>query len=258
MSHAEPSPTPVGDRPPTLCEVFATTAADGAATGFVLAQLGSRPGPVLWVQDRVSRREGGRPSARGLAAALGHPLDVLYLEVGRAVDVLWAMEEALGCAALSIVIGEVWGDPPALGFTATKRLAIRSEARGVAAWLLRRAAAPDLSAARERWRVSSQPALPHPDDPRTPGEALWLAELFRSRGRRTGIWVARRDTTTRRSAPDSPPMRETRSGSRTKDGPDRTGTILRLAARPGGFGSLGTQTGFAPDLRAVSDGSAVA
>lgn len=177
-------------RTPTLCEVFAASAADGAATGFVLAQLPPRA-PVLWVQDRLSRREGGRPYAPGLAHLLARPVEFLHLQVARPLDVLWAMEEALGCPALGAVVGEVWGDPPALDFTATKRLALRAERTGVQAWLLRRAARADLSAARERWRLSALPSPPEPDDLRAPGEPLWQAVLFRARGRGPGDWVAR-------------------------------------------------------------------
>jgi protein ImuA len=254
---AEPSPDPAADRPPTLCEVFAATATDGAATGFVLAQLASGRGPVLWVQDRVSRREGGRPFASGLASLTGRPVEVLYLEVGRPIDVLWAMEEALGCATLSAVIGEVWGDPPALDFTATKRLALRAERGGVQAWLLRRAASADLSAARERWRVVSQPTLPCPDDLHAPGEPLWLADLFRSRQGRTGTWLARHDATARGSASDAPATaRGTGSAGRTKG--SRSGMVLRLASRPGEPDTLGTRAAFASDPQATSCRPAVA
>ncbi|WP_246082503.1 hypothetical protein [Rubellimicrobium rubrum] len=142
-------------------------------------------------------------------------MDLLYLEVRRAADVLWAMEEALGCPALAHVIGEVWGDPPALDFTATKRLALRSERSGMQAWLFRRAARTDLSAARERWHVSALPSPPMPDDLRAPGAPIWQAELFRARGRMPGRWVARHDTANGRlvmghhiPAPDpAPPLR---------------------------------------------------
>ncbi len=196
-------PEPLADRTPTLCEVFAATSADGAATGFVLAQL--PPGrPVLWVQDRLSRREGGRPYATGLAALLRRPVELLYLELSRAVDVLWAMEEALGCPALGFVVGEVWGDPAVLDFTATKRLALRAEGSGVQAWLLRRAARADLSAARERWRVAALPSPPAPDDLRAPGDPVWHAELFRARGRMPGGWTARHDMRTGRTHLDHP------------------------------------------------------
>lgn len=179
------------ERPPgTLAEVFAVTAADGGPTGFVLAQLTAVRGPVLWVQDRLSRREAGRPCLAGLPPGL----DVLYLSVSRAVDVLWALEQGLGAEGLGGALAEIWGDPPALDFTATKRLALRAEVRGLPCWLVRRAAAPDLSAARERWRVGSLPSLSAPDDMRAPGQALWAAELFRSRRRQPGTWVARHES----------------------------------------------------------------
>lgn len=173
------------DRPPTLAEVFAGRAADGAVTGFVAEHL--RPGPVLWVQDRLSRREAGRPWPAGLDGGT----ELLHLVVGRAADALWAMEQGLGCRGLSAVVGEIWGAAAAVDFTATKRLALRAEAQGVACWLIRRGAEPDLSAARERWRVESLPSVPDPDDARAPGAPVWRADLFRARFRAPGSWIAR-------------------------------------------------------------------
>ncbi len=172
---------------PTLSEVFAETAIDGAVTGFVCAQLTDVTQPVLWVQDRLSRRETGRPFLAGLPG----PLRIIHVDVSKAVDVLWAMEEGLRCTGLSAVLGEVWGDPAALDFTASKRLALRAEAQARPAILIRRAASPNLSAARLRWRVSSLPSTQAPHDIRAPGEPLWRAELFRARWRTPGAWVAR-------------------------------------------------------------------
>ena len=170
---------------PTLSEVFATVATDAAAAGFVLAHLPREERPILWIQDRLSLRETGRPYLAGSA----EPPELLYLLVSRPVDVLWAMEQGLGCAALSGVVGEVWGDAPALDFTASKRLALRAEAHACPGWLLRRAASPDLSAARARWRLSSAPSDSDPYDPRAPGSPRWRAELFRARWKTPGTWV---------------------------------------------------------------------
>lgn len=178
---------------PTLSELFAETGICGAVTGFACAQLAglSATGkPVLWVQDRVSLRESGRPCLAGLPPGFR----IVHVQVSRAIDVLWAMEEGLHCSGVAAVLGEVWGDPPALDFTATKRLAIRSEAQRIPALLIRRAASADLSAARMRWRLASLPALADPDDMRAPGAPLWRADLFRARGRTPGQWVARHDT----------------------------------------------------------------
>lgn len=173
----------------TLREIFADHVVDGAATGFALGQIGEQlkgqDKPLLWIQDRVTQKEAGRPCLAGLPPGL----QIIHVSVNKAIDVLWAMEEGLRCTTLAGVMGEVWGDPPHLDFTATKRLALRAETHNVPAWLMRRAAHPNLSAARERWRLTSLPSLGHPYDPRAPGQAQWQADLFRARWRTPGQWV---------------------------------------------------------------------
>jgi protein ImuA len=172
-----------------LSEVFADTVADAAAVGFVLSQLAKSPAPILWIQDRLSRRETGRPHLPGL----GTGRSLLLLQAARPADVLIAAEEGLRCKALSAVVAEIWGDPPALNFTATKRLALRAEAVGVPCWLIRHGANVDLSAARDRWRITSLPSATHPDDTQAPGDPRWRLDLFRSRDKQPGLWVARYD-----------------------------------------------------------------
>ncbi|KIN68171.1 ImuA family protein [Sulfitobacter donghicola] len=167
-----------------LKDVLAAQPFDAAATAFVLACLPRGKAPVLWVQDRASRLENGRvygPALKGVK--------LLRVEVSHARDVLWAMEEGAACAGLSAVVGEVHGAPPVLDFTATKRLAMRSEASGVPVWLIRSGVAEGLSAARERWRVGALPSATHPYNAAAPGSPLWEAELFRARGRSPGTWV---------------------------------------------------------------------
>ena len=179
--------------PATLAEVFAETATDAAAVGYVLTQLPRGAAPVLWVQDRLSRREAGRPYLAGLSQfGLAHT-PIILVDLSRARDVLWAMEDGLRCRALAAVVGEVWGDPPVLDFTATKRLALRSEAAKVPCWLVRRAATANLSAARDRWRIASAPSARNPHDARAPGAARWTLDLFRSRRRKPDAWVVQHD-----------------------------------------------------------------
>jgi len=180
--------------PHTLSEVFPNTPADASAVAFVLSRLPRTDAPLLWVQDRLSRKEAGRPMLAGLPRSR----PVIMVDLSRATDVLWAMEDGLRCRALVAVIGEVWGDPQALDFTATKRLAMRAEAADVPCWLIRRAASPDLSAARDRWRIASLSSAPHPHDPQAPGAARWSLDLFRSRRTQPGQWVASYDRTSDR------------------------------------------------------------
>ncbi len=178
----------------TLSEAFASHSADASAVGFALSRLPRGTAPVLWVQDRLSRKEAGRPALAGMC--VDRP--VIMVDLSRAMDVLWAMEDGLRCRSLGAVIGEIWGDPPCLDFTATKRLALRAEAGDVPCWLIRRAASPDLSAARERWRITSIPSAPHPHDPQAPGAPRWALDLFRARHTRPGQWVASYDRATDR------------------------------------------------------------
>jgi protein ImuA len=138
---------------------------------------------VLWVQERMAILESGRIYPPGLGEA-----DILHVEARDARDALWAMEEGIRCAALSAVIGELYGDPAALDFTATRRLAIASERSGVPCWLGRLGGTANLSGARMRWRVASAPSLLNPLDPRAPGAPAWHAELFRARGAPPGRW----------------------------------------------------------------------
>lgn len=171
---------------PTLYEIFGASDMDGAASGFLSAVL-PQQGLVLWAQDWLTRRETGAVCLAGMGRAL------LCVDLSRPADVLSAMEDGLSCPALSAVVGEIWGDPPALDFTATRRLAMRAEAAGRPCWLLRRAAVANGSAARMRWRVSALPSDRPADDPAAPGDPRWRAELFRSRQTPPGQWVVTHD-----------------------------------------------------------------
>jgi protein ImuA len=167
---------------PSLSEVFASHPRDGGWAAFLLAQLDTSK-PLLWVQDRMAILESGRIHPPGLPSQ-----NIIHVEAGDARDALWAMEEGVRCSALSCVIGELWGDPRALDFTATRRLAVASERSGVPCWLVRLGGTANLSGARMRWRIGSMPSLVNPLDPRAPGTPAWDAELFRARGAPPGRW----------------------------------------------------------------------
>ena len=172
----------------TLSELFAAHPRDGGWIGFLLAQLDSSK-PLLWVQERMAILESGRIHPPGLPTQ-----NLVHVEARDAKDALWAMEEGLRCAALSCVIGEIWGDPRALDFTATRRLAVASERSGVPCWLVRLGGSANLSGARMRWRIASAPSLINDLDPRAPGAPAWDAELFRARGAPPGRWSIAHDS----------------------------------------------------------------
>ena len=168
---------------PTLSELFAAHPREGGWAGFLVAQLKTEK-PLLWVQDRMAILESGRVHPPGLPAG-----DLIHVETRDAKDALWAMEEGVRCSCLAGVIGEIWGDPKALDFVATRRLAVASERSGTPCWLVRLGGNANLSGARMRWRIGSAPSLANPLDPRASGQPAWDAELFRARGHPPGRWV---------------------------------------------------------------------
>ena len=182
-SFAGPPPLEIEGRKSTLSELFAASPRDCGWAGFLLPQV-DRSKPVLWVQDRMAILESGRIHPPGLGQT-----PIIHVEVRDARAALWAMEEGLRCAALSAVIGELWGDPQALDFTASRRLAVASERSGVPCWLVRLGGKANLSGARMRWRIASAPSLANVLDPRAPGTPAWDAELFRARGHQPGRWT---------------------------------------------------------------------
>ena len=188
-AHFHQLPRGLGDRwhlpvspNPTLSELFAVHPSDGGWVGFLLAQLGTDK-PLLWVQERMAILESGRIHPPGLPTQ-----NLIHVETRDARDALWAMEEGLRCSGLSAVIGEIWGDPKALDFTATRRLAVASERSGVAAFLIRLGGHANLSGARMRWRIASAPSLANDLDSKAPGVPAWDAALFRARGMPPGRW----------------------------------------------------------------------
>lgn len=166
----------------TLSELFAASPRDGGWAGFLLPQLEAAK-PLLWVQERMAILESGRLHPPGLPSQ-----SLIHVTARDARDALWAMEEGLRCPGLSAVIGELWGDPASIDFTATRRLAMAAERSGVPCWLVRLGGTANLSGARMRWRIASLPSLPPAFDPKAPGPPVWDAELFRARGLAPGRW----------------------------------------------------------------------
>ena len=189
---------------PTLSELFAAAPRDAGWAGFLLPQV-ERGKPLLWVQDRMAILESGRIYPPGLRG-----IELIHVEARDARAALWAMEEGVRCSGLSGVIGELWGDPAALDFTATRRLAVAAERSRVPCWLVRLGGRANLSGARMRWRIASGPSIANPFDPRAPGASAWQVELFRARGHQPGRWSIAHETDSFRlaAAPGGGPLEQ--------------------------------------------------
>src|SRR3569833_1037454 len=182
--------------PARHCEIFAP-AGEGAGAGVALSlaldgrraqglRADDRRG-VLWVQDRASIRLAGRPYRPGLPEELRSRR--IHVAAKRAEDVLFALEEGLRCRDLLCVIGELVGNPKALGLTASRRLSLAAEKHEVPLFLVRHDARCDLSSARMRWDVHSAPSRQPRWNPAAPGAPAWRVALFRARAHTEGQWI---------------------------------------------------------------------
>lgn len=153
-------------------------AVSGFATGMA-ARCAGPDGRLLWLRLRHDRQEAGLPYGPGLARYGIAPDRLILAEADSAAVLLWALEEALRCGALSVALTE--GVAPDL--TASRRLQLAAEASGVTALLVSQGAAPVRSAALTRWRVA---AVPSPSGVHRP---RWQVELLRCRGGRPGSWM---------------------------------------------------------------------
>ncbi len=177
-------------------EIFAPAAeASGAGAALALA-LDQANGdhaerPWLWVQDKAARRLGGRPYRPGLPPALRHRL--IHVAADSPEDALFALEEGLRCRDLAFVVGEIAGNPRALGLTASRRLSLAAEKHGIPLWLIRLDAKRDLGSARMRWEMRSAPSPPPQWNAAAPGAPSWSAELFRAHTHQPGHWILRDD-----------------------------------------------------------------
>lgn len=134
-----------------------------AATGFAMAvaTLAARPsGEVLWIATDFAGLEGGIPYGPGLDRYGLSSKRLIVLRVSRAVDVLWAFEEALRCHALACVIGELPGEGAEADLTATRRLNLAARDGSSLGLLMRQHATSAPIAAATRWRIAAASSAP--------------------------------------------------------------------------------------------------
>lgn len=126
----------------------------GAAAGFALAlaTLARGARPLVWVQTDFARAEAGALYGPGLELFGFSQSRLLMVTVPRAVDVLWAMEEALRSHVMTV--GEVSDDINDM--TATRRLSLTARDGGGLGLILRPHLA-NASAATTRWEIAAAP-----------------------------------------------------------------------------------------------------
>jgi protein ImuA len=161
-----------------------------AATGLAMAltaRVCGAKGQTLWIVTEFALMEGGGPYGPGLDLFGLPSARLLVLRVPRAVDALWAMEEALRCRALTSVIAELADDTPADDLTATRRLMLAAREGNCPGFVLRYRATDAPSAAATRWQVAAAPS--QPDAYGGLGRARFELSLRKNRRGPCGRWT---------------------------------------------------------------------
>ena len=164
-----------------------------AATGFVAGvakqslcsalcrvstSFGARKA-IVWLAEDMGAAESGALYGPGVDGCGIPPERLFTVSVAHRRDLLWALEEALRCCSVSVVIGEIRAG--ALDGVAVRRLSLAAADSGSLALLLRAAPPEDASAAATRWIVGA--ASSRGEDPH------FTARLVRNRRGPLGSWI---------------------------------------------------------------------
>lgn len=166
----------------TVHEFISPNPNDAAATnGFIsgiLASLMCKGGFCLWISNRRSL------FPPGLKRFGVEPDRVIFIDLKREKDVLWAMEQGLKCSTLSAVVGEL----QEISFTESQRLQLAVEQSKVTGLLHRHnPRSQQALACTTRWRIFS---LSSELEDKMPGVGFptWKVELLKVRNGRPGEW----------------------------------------------------------------------
>jgi protein ImuA len=175
-----------------------------AATGFALGltarfarrlRRSNTPGrisqgtAVLWIGEDFLLQENGAPYGPGLEQAGIAPEHLITVAATRTRDALWAMEEALRCRSVGVVIGETAAR--GLDQVAIRRLSLAAAAGDTLGLLLRAAGDDSPCAVATRWIVGAAPPFAPSSSERCRGVGppRLTLHLTRNRRGRPGAWI---------------------------------------------------------------------
>ncbi len=163
-------------------EFFYTGNADAASTagfvGGILASLMRRGGVSVWIS---ANRTIFPPALCSFGIA---PDKIIFIDLQKDSDILWATEEALKCNGLAAVVGEM----PELSFATSRRLQLAVEQSQVTGFILRRnARSLNTTACITRWKITPLPAMLPAGMPGV-GFPRWKVELLKVRNGKPGTW----------------------------------------------------------------------
>lgn len=161
-------------------EIISNTKEDAAASNGFIAGLIShlmKKGTAVW----VSCKRTIYPPALNLFGIA--PEQIFFIDLARQKDVLWTIEEALKCNALSVVVGEL----TELSFTETRRLQLAVEQSRVTGFIHRyNPQKENITACVTRWKI--RPLASETAGMPGVGFPCWNVQLQKVRNGKPGIW----------------------------------------------------------------------
>jgi protein ImuA len=163
-------------------EFLSAGSEDAAATGGfiagILAALMRNGGASVWIS---ASRTIFPPALKTFDI---EPDKIIFIDLQKEKDVLWAMEEALKCNGLAAVVGEI----KEISFTASRRLQLAVEQSAVTGFILRHSPRNlNTIACVSRWKITSLPSALEDDMPGL-GFPRWNVELLKIRNGKPGKW----------------------------------------------------------------------
>ncbi len=169
---------PTGAMHEFISEASESAAATNAFVAALLSRIINKSGICLWVSSSRTLF----PAAMEAFGITPHRL--IFIDVKKDTEALWAMEEALKCERLAAVVGEIRN----INLTASRKLQLAVEKSKVTGFILRHHP-PNLNpvAAVSRWKINSLPSKPEDGLPGV-GFTRWNVELLKVRNGKPGSW----------------------------------------------------------------------
>lgn len=179
IRHAFPNSIfPIGAIHEFMCATLKDTAPTSAFLTGILSSLMKSGGACIWIS---ASRTLFPPALKQFGI---DPDRIIFIDLKKEKDVLWATEEALKCEGLAGVVGEL----RELSFTASRKLQLAVEQSRVTGFILRNnPPAMNTTACVSRWKVSSIQSNAGDD---MPGVSFprWNVELLKIRNGKPGSW----------------------------------------------------------------------
>lgn len=153
-----------------------TASTSGFVSGLLSSLLGDK-GTAMWIS---TSRTIFPPALRSYGI---QPDRMVFVDLRKEKDVMWVMDEALKCGALSAVVGEIKD----INFTESRRLQLAVEQSQATGFLLRNNNRLNTTACVSRWRIAPMPSDMIDDLPGV-GFPQWRVELLRMRNGGSGCW----------------------------------------------------------------------